>query len=171
MTPENDELKNGSPKASDKKWMKIIPALSGALASLTLFGIYFNVIAAISGWGFAQAQFSQYLFFIVALALGFGAQVALFARYKLTLRYLKMHGAGKVLAATGSTTTVAMLSCCAHYAANLIPILGIAGAVSLIGSLQTELFWFGILANLVGILYLAKKTVELQKHLKRKVLL
>ena len=62
-----------------------------------------------------------------------------------------------VLAATGTTSTVAMISCCTHYLVNILPILGVTGLVTLVGQYQTELFWFGILSNLLGIAYISHK--------------
>ncbi len=64
---------------------------------------------------------------------------------------------GKILGITGTTSTAAMISCCTHYLANILPILGTAGIVTFVAQYQTDLFWVGILFNLGGIAYIAKK--------------
>jgi Cu+-exporting ATPase len=92
----------------------------GLFASMLLLGLYFSLLTVISGWRFTVGQFSQFWYYVVLLALGFGLQVGLYAR----LRQL-LHGspdAGTVMAASGTTSTAAMLSCCAHYLVNILPV-------------------------------------------------
>lgn len=124
----------------------------GLLVTLFLLGVYFSIVTLISGWKFTLQQFAQYWYFVVTLAVGFGIQVGLFTY----LRSLQQKARG-VVAVSGTTTTVAMLSCCSHYVVNLAPILGVAGAMTLIGQYQIELFWFGIAANFFGIAYMFNK--------------
>lgn len=126
--------------------------ISGLLAALILLGIYFSIVTLVSGWKFTLRQFDQYWYFVVSLAIGFGIQIGLYTY----LKTLQKASRG-VVAVSGTTTTVAMLSCCSHYVANLIPILGIAGTLTLIGQYQIEFFWFGIVANLLGIAYMFGK--------------
>jgi Cu+-exporting ATPase len=57
-----------------------------------------------------------------------------------------------------------MVSCCAHYLANLLPVLGTAGLVSLVGQYQVELFWVGIAFNAAGIAYVGSKLVAATKE-------
>ncbi len=136
--------------------------LYGTLASASLLAVYFLVLTIVSGWSFATEQFSDFWYFIVGLALGFGIQIGLFV-------YLKglVHGGGgggKVLGVTGTTSTAAMISCCTHYLANLLPILGIAGAVTFVAQYQVELFWVGLLFNFLGILYIINRIIRFRKQ-------
>ena len=73
-----------------------------------------------------------------------------------------MHGAasGKVMAATGTTSGAAMVSCCTHYLVNVLPVLGATRLVSLVGQYQVELFWFGIASNLAGIAYIGRRVAS-----------
>jgi len=57
-----------------------------------------------------------------------------------------------------------MISCCAHYLVNILPIIGISGLAVFIGQYQTELFIAGALSNLLGITYLANKLIKLKKQ-------
>jgi len=117
----------------------------GFLATIILLFIYFTVVSLVSGWSFAQDQFSKFWYFMVTLALGFGIQVGLY-------NYLKT--SGKVLAISGTTSTAAMISCCAHYLVNFLPILGVVGIITVISQYQVQLFWVGIAFNLAGLAYM-----------------
>jgi len=127
----------------------------GIIASAILLGVYFLILTLLSGWAFTLVQFSDFWPFIVSLALGFGIQIALFVYLKNAIHSRNVPKG--VLAATGTTSTVAMISCCTHYLVNILPILGVTGLVTLVGQYQTELFWFGILSNLLGIAYISHK--------------
>lgn len=135
--------------------------LYGFLASGLLLGIYFVILTLVSGWGFAQDQFFQFWYFIVSLALGFGIQIGLYVYLRGLIR--RMHGGGKVLGVTGTTSTAAMISCCAHYLANLLPVLGTVGIVTFVAQYQVELFWIGLLFNLGGIVYIARKVFKFKQ--------
>lgn len=127
----------------------------GFLGALILLAVYFSVITLISGWGFAWNQFSTFWYFIVALALGFGIQVGLYVFLQAKIK--NNAGSKRVVAVTGGTSTVAMISCCSHYLVNILPIIGISGIASLVGQYQTELFWAAIGLNIVGILFIGNR--------------
>lgn len=137
-------------------------AAIGILAAATLLAVYAGVVTAVSGWGFAQRQFASTWYFIVSLAVGFGIQVGLYAYLRQSIT--AMHAGGKVVAVSGTTSTTAMLACCAHYLANVAPLIGIAGAISIIGQYQRQLFWVGILFNLAGIAYLIRQLAQFKKY-------
>ena len=130
----------------------------GGGSALALLGVYFAVLTFVSGWSFALEQFSTFWYFVVSLAAGFGIQIALY-------QYLKglVHsgqGMGKVVGVSGTTSTAAMISCCAHYLVNLIPVLGVTGVVTFVAQYQVELFWVGIFSNLVGIAYMTSRIIK-----------
>lgn len=131
----------------------------GLLACLVLLGVYFGTLTLISGWGFAVSQFSDFWYFITALAAGFGLQVGLY----VYLRELIKNGSRGILGVTGTTSMVAMMSCCAHYLANFLPILGAAGIVTFSAQYQTELFWVALLFNAGGVAYMVLKIAKYKK--------
>jgi Cu+-exporting ATPase len=137
----------------------------GLAASMTLMGIYFIAVGAISGESFARQQFSQYWYFLVTLALGFGLQIGLYSYLRQAIKQHNMHGAGKTIAVTGATSTLAMISCCAHYLANIIPILGIAGALAVVAQYQVQFFWIGLLFNIFGIIYISRQVIKFHQQL------
>lgn len=128
--------------------------LYGALASVILLGVYGAVLSLVSGWNFTVYQFRQSWYFVISLALGFGAQVGLYVHLKQLIRNHAARLSGGVVATTGATSTVAMIACCSHYLVNILPWLGVAGTLSIIGQYQQQLFWLGLAANLLGIGYL-----------------
>jgi len=135
--------------------------LCGILAAGSLLAVYFTILTFVSGWNFAQDQFSQFWYFIITLAAGFGIQVGLYIYLKNRIK--EIHGEGKVLGVTGTTSTAAMISCCTHYLANLLPILGVAGVVTFVAQYQIELFWVGLVFNLGGIFYIVNRIMKFKR--------
>jgi Cu+-exporting ATPase len=128
-----------------------------------LLGVYAVALMLVSGTQFLREQFAQFWYFVLALAAGFGVQVGLYAR----LRQIARHdsGSGKIVAVSGGTSTAAMISCCAHYAANVLPMLGATGLVALVAQYQTELFWAGLAFSVTGIVYVGRKLTAATRHM------
>ncbi|MFA6392671.1 MAG: hypothetical protein WCW54_01095 [Candidatus Paceibacterota bacterium] len=137
--------------------------LYGTLASIILLGVYFAVLTFVSGWVFAEKQFASYWYFIVSLTVGFGIQIGLYSYLKELVKNKHITIDGKAVAVTGTTSTLAMVSCCAHYLTNIIPILGISGSLMFITKYQTEIFWVGILFNIFGIIFISNKIIKIKK--------
>jgi Cu+-exporting ATPase len=134
----------------------------GALAFALLLAVYFGALTLLSGWDYALDQFRQFGKYVVPLAAGFGLQVSLFVRLRELLT--RSVAASTVVATSGTTSTAAMVSCCAHYLVNIAPVLGATGLVSLAAEFQVEFFWAGLAFNAAGIAYIGnrlwKATVE-----------
>ena len=139
------------------------PILYGAAAASLLLAVYFLLLTLVSGWAFTLEQFLLYWYFVVALAVGFGLQIAMYLR----LRHITQHanGSGKVVAVSGGTSTAAMISCCTHYVANVLPVLGATGFVALVAQYQIELFWVGLAFNGAGVLYVGRKLLQGSRHM------
>jgi len=140
----------------------VLPVFYGMLASAILLGVYFAVLTLVSGWGFAQNQFATYWYFIVSLALGFGIQIALYQYIKSLVH--EGLGMGKIVSVSGTASTAAMVSCCAHYLVNLVPILGVTGLVTFVAQYQTEFFWVGLGSNILGIGYMISRITRLKRY-------
>lgn len=145
--------------------LSIKPFQFGAGAFVLLLAINFAVVSLISGVDFTLEQFAKFWYFFVSLALGFGIQVGLYSYLK---QLVGQHRAsGKVLAVSGTTSTAAMVSCCAHYLVNILPVLGITGFLTIVAEYQIELFWAGLAFNVVGILYIAAKVINARREHKK----
>ncbi len=134
---------------------------NGSTATLILLAVYVAIVSFVSGWDFMLDQFYQFWYFVITLAIGFGIQIGLYSYLKNAIHH--QNTSGKVLAVSGTTSTAAMISCCAHYLVNLLPILGIVGVVTVISQYQVQLFWVGIAFNLVGILYMGSRVIKFSK--------
>ncbi|MDO8658072.1 MAG: hypothetical protein Q7K55_05000 [Candidatus Levybacteria bacterium] len=158
------------------------PILYGLIAALLLLGFYFLILNFVSGWGFTLKQFDDNWYYVILLSSGFGIQVGLYTYIKQyssseakrsrevlngdsSLRLSPdrtIENDGRVVAVSGTTSTVAMISCCSHYLVNILPILGITGLVTFVSQYQTELFWVGIASNLAGIVYMISKVLKIR---------
>jgi Cu+-exporting ATPase len=135
----------------------------GVTASVVLLVVYFVVLSLVSGWDFAISEFAAFWYFVLPLAIGFGLQVGLYTY----LRRLAAHDfGGRVVAASGATSTASMISCCAHYLTNVLPVVGAAGIVTAIAEYQVELFWVGLAFNAAGLGYILAKVVAARAHMR-----
>jgi hypothetical protein len=118
-----------------------------------------------SDWYFARVQFSEYRWWIITLAIGLGIQVALFTLFRAHLRGKKKTAANSTMAASGGVSAVAMMACCSHYLATLIPLLGVtflsATAVASLEQYQVYFFLAGIVSCLFGIALMVRM---MRKH-------
>ncbi len=137
--------------------------IKGTFSSLVLLSIYFTIVSLVSGWDFMLEQFAQYWYFVVTLAIGFGLQVGLYSYLKDAMKKKHAIASGKVLAVSGTTSTAAMISCCAHYLVNFLPILGAVGVITVISQYQVQLFWVGLAFNLAGLIYMFNQVRKFNK--------
>lgn len=146
-----------------KQKIKVIS--KGFLATILLLVVYATLVSAISGFEFALSQFNSYWYFLSSLAVGFGIQISLYSYLKHMVASSSMTMSGKTVAVTGTTSTLAMISCCAHYLVNIVPILGVAGILSVVAAYQVQIFWIGLLFNIFGIIFISNKIIKFKKHL------
>lgn len=142
----------------------LFKSLRAALIGVvSLLAVYFTVLTLVSGWEFTVQQFRDFWYFVVSLALGFGLQVGIFIFLKTITRH--GDGSGKVVAVSGATSTGAMIACCTHYLANVLPVIGATGALAFVAQYQVELFWVALAFNLAGILYIGRKALQAFRHM------
>jgi P-type Cu+ transporter len=137
------------------------PFAAGALAILAMLGVYFGILTLVSGWDFTVSQFAEFWYYVLSLAIGFGIQMGLYVYLRQRLAH--HHTGGKMVAASGATSTGAMLACCAHYLTNVLPVIGAAGLVTVIAQYQIQLFWVGLAFNLAGIIFIGSRIVSAGK--------
>ena len=135
--------------------------LWGAAAAFAILGAYFAIVSAVSGFAFAVDQFAEFRPYLLALAAGFGTQVGLYTYLRSVMREM---GSKTALAATGTTSTAAMVSCCTHYLANILPVLGTTGIATFAAEYQIEFFWLGIVLNLAGIAFIGRRILAHHKN-------
>lgn len=142
--------------------MKSKATASGVAAFFILLLAYFGVVGSLSGAQYALEQFGTYWYFLVSLAAGFGIQLGL---YTYLRRLVSQASASKkIVAVSGTTSTAAMISCCAHYLVNIVPVLGVTGLVTIAAQHQVQFFWVGLAFNLAGIAYIVPKVLQAAKE-------
>ncbi len=129
------------------------PLAAGAVAVLGLLVFYLGIITLAQGWAHASAQLVDDRTFIAAIVVGFGTQVGLYTY----LRGLHARTAVGGVAASTRTSAAAMLACCAHHLADVLPIVGVAGAAVFLNTYKTLLLWLSIAMNLAVVAYLLWK--------------
>lgn len=135
----------------------------GIIATLILVGLYVGVVSGVSGWSAMRSQFLTYWYFLLPLWLGFGLQVGL---YVSLCQLLKAQPPSRSLvAATGTSSTAAMLACCTHYIANLVPVLGASGLVVFVSQYQAELFWLALIVNAAGTVVLLVRRQQVHQQI------
>ena len=131
------------------------PYIFGTIASFAIVGIYLGMNTLTADWYYAKVQFNQYRWWIVALAFGLGVQVTLFSLLRAQLKKNRMRAAKSSIAASGGVSTAAMMACCSHYLATVLPALSLpflsAAAVAKLEQYQPYFFLAGILSCIVGI--------------------
>lgn len=130
----------------------VLPLGIGLLGMLALSGVYLGIVSLAESPQHALDLFWEDRWLVVPIMIGFGVQVALYA-FVRTGGHLARHGAGASAstAAGGGLSTVAMVACCAHHVADLLPIVGVSLAASFLAAWKTPLMALGLAANLIGI--------------------
>ena len=136
-------------------------ASAGLAAALGLLAFYGAVLALVGGFAFTREQLAAYWPYTLALATGFGVQVALYVHLRRMVR--GPCSQGKVVAVSATASASAMVSCCAHYLANLLPIVSVAAVRSTVAEFQVRLFWIGLLLSVAGILWIGAKVAAATK--------
>ncbi len=127
--------------------LSIALGLTGALA---LTGLYLGIVAWAQGPAHALELLWGDRLFVGLIAAGFGTQVGLFAYLRLLQRAMARESVALAGAGT-ATSSVAMVACCAHHLADVLPIVGLSGLAVFLVDLRTPIMLLGIATNLVGI--------------------
>lgn len=130
-----------------------IPLLAFLLGSTLIASFYLGILTWLQGWDYASSQFIRDRWYVIPIILGFGVQAALYSvlRFRLFIPITSMHGTGNVMGASGGTSATAMVACCIHHVADVLPILGLSAAASFLTRYQRPFMLIGLAMNLVGI--------------------
>lgn len=140
----------------------LLPLLAGVAGSLFLAGLYFGLVSLAESPQHALDFFWQDRWITIPIILGFGIQSALYTILKMrlflpaTLSGHEYHQAasGASLGAGGSTSTLAMVACCAHHVTDVLPILGLTAAATFLAQYRTAFMIVGLGTTIIGIVYM-----------------
>ncbi len=131
----------------------LIPIGAGILGALFLAGLYFGIVSWAEGLEHALEFFWQDRWIVIPIILGFGVQVSLYAILKMRL-YIPVASTGPsgiLTGAGGTTSTIAMVACCAHHVTDVLPILGLTAAAAFLAQYRTAFMLAGLGTTLIGI--------------------
>ena len=119
---------------------------NGIAASLSLIAFYLIVNYLTSGTEGALWNFRNYWYYIVAIDVGFGIQIALYT-------HIRAFHHSCMSVATGGVSAGSMVACCLHHVTDFVPIFGTGLSFAL--SAYTEiLMLIGVLSSAVGIAWM-----------------
>jgi len=146
----------------------LFPVGAGLLGALFLTGLYFGIVSWAESPEHALEFFWQERWIVIPIILGFGVQVALYVilRKRLFVPVASVGPSGMLTGAGGTTSTIAMVACCAHHVADVLPVLGLTAAATFLAQYRTAFMLVGLGTTLVGIgVMLAILSKERQKTL------
>lgn len=132
----------------------------GAVAALS--AINGGIILLVSDGAELRSQLKTFWPYIALIMMLFGFQVGLWTRLRERLR--RPGSATGAVVASGASGTVAMIACCSHYLASLVPLVAISGALAALARFQPFLYAFGVLVNLGGIAVVSRRLWQLKAH-------
>ncbi len=136
-------------------------ALGWAVAAgAGLLALYVLVVGLVNSFPHAVQEFAKLWPWMTALVLGFATQVGLFAYARAAARAERTAGTGAI-AASGGTSAVSMIACCAHHLADVLPLVGLAGAALFLAAHQQLFLLLGVLSSAVGLVFLLG---EIRRH-------
>ena len=132
----------------------------GVAAALALAAVYGVTLSVLNGPTYAWENFLALWYWMTPLVGGFALQVGLFGYSRSLARAgVSPHASGVM--ASGGTSAVSMVACCAHHLTDVLPLVGLAGMTMFLASYQSLFLLAGVLSNGVGLTYLLG---EMQKH-------
>ena len=146
------------------------PIGAGIAGVLFLFGLYFGLVSWAESPQHAIQLFWDERWIVIPIILGFGVQAALYTilKMRLFIPVASTGPSGAMMGAGGTTSTVAMVACCAHHVTDVLPILGLTAAATFLAEYQTAFMLVGLGTTLVGIVVMLvillrerKKTISL----------
>ncbi len=132
----------------------LIPLGAGLAGVFLLTGLYFGFMSWAEGFKTAREVFWSDRWIVIPIVTGFGIQVALYAilKFRLFVPVSTTGPSGALMGASGTTSTVAMLACCAHHVTDVLPILGLTAAATFLGRYRLAFMGAGLGMTLIGII-------------------
>ncbi len=132
------------------------PIGAGLLGSLFLTGLYFGIVSWAESPQHAAELFWEDRWIVLPIILGFGIQTALYVilRKGLYLPVAQIGPSGKLTGASGGMSTAAMIACCAHHVADVLPVLGLTAAAAFLAQYRVAFMFVGLGTTLLGIIFM-----------------
>lgn len=132
----------------------VIPFAAFLLGSGIIAGIYFGILILAQGQDSAISIFLPNRWYVIPIWLTFGVQAALFSilRFRLFIPIASPSHSGALMGASGGTSVTAMVACCLHHVADVLPVLGLSAAATFLTRYQRPFMLTGLGMNILGII-------------------
>jgi hypothetical protein len=142
------------------------PFLMGLLAAAGLLAFYTVVVLAASGsrehlWSLVTED----AWFVAAITTGFGIQIGLFAYLRQAVRAAQGRMSAAMAATGTGGSTMAMVACCAHHLADIMPLAGLTAASLFLSEYKQSLMIVGLVATGIGIAWMCWQIRRHSDHL------
>ncbi len=129
------------------------PLIAGLAGSIFLAGLYFGLVSWAESPQHALDLFWEERWIVIPIIVGFGVQMALYTilKKRLFVPISDTWSSGAITGASGTTSALAMVACCAHHVADVLPILGLTAAATFLAEYQTAFMLVGLITTYVGI--------------------
>jgi hypothetical protein len=141
------------PRMSTSKRV-LLPLAAGLAGALLLTGLYFGIVSWAESPQHAAEFFWEDRRIVFPIIIGFGVQAGLYTILKLRL-FIPITAiglGGPMMGVGGTTSTIAMVACCAHHVADVLPILGLIAAASFLTQYRIAFMFVGLGTTVLGIL-------------------
>lgn len=131
----------------------LLPLAAGLAGAFLLTGLYFGIVSWAESPQHAAKLFWEDRWIVFPIILGFGVQAGLYTILKMRLfvPVTTIGPSGPMIGAGGTTSTIAMVACCAHHVADVLPVLGLTAAATFLAQYRIAFMLVGLGMNLVGI--------------------
>lgn len=129
------------------------PLGAGLAGSLFLAGLYFGLVSWAESTQHALDLFWEERWIVIPIIMGFGVQMALYTilKKRLFVPVSNAGASGAITGASGTTSALAMVACCAHHVTDVLPILGLTAAATFLAEYQTAFMLVGLITTYGGI--------------------
>lgn len=131
----------------------LLPVGAGLAGTFFLAAVYFGIVSWAESPQHAIDLFWQDRRIVIPIMIGFGIQAALYSILKLRL-FIPTGSAGvsgAMMGAGGTSSTVAMVACCAHHITDVLPILGLTAAATFLSAYRLAFMLIGLGMTAMGI--------------------
>jgi len=130
-----------------------LPVAAGLMGAALLTGLYFGIVSWAESPQHAVELFWEDRWIVFPIILGFGVQAGLYTILKKRwfVPVVSTGPSGPMMGAGGTTSTLAMVACCAHHVADVLPILGLTAAATFLAQHRIAFMLVGLGTTLLGI--------------------
>jgi hypothetical protein len=131
----------------------LLPVAVGLMGAALLTGLYFGIVSWAESPQHAVKLFWQDRWIVLPIILGFGVQAGLYTilKKRLFVPVSSSGPSGPMMGAGGTTSTLAMVACCAHHVTDVLPVLGLTAAATFLAQYRIAFMLVGLGTTLVGI--------------------